>query len=433
LIVAGGEIIPKSESLFQKIKNKFNKKTYPGFSPYIQSQLWWLNSAVYSPAQYRTFAAEGYMTNPVVYRCINLIATAIAGIPWKLYRRVADNKDIHIENSPVLDLLNQPNPRMGQADFFTDLISYLQLSGNTYVRRVGPSNGAPKELYLLRPDRMTINEAEFNDPCYDDIYPVYMYECNNLKERIDPRWLWHGKLWNPLCDFYGMSPLQAAGKSIDQLNLSLDWNVALLQNSANPSGVLTSEGNLTDEQISRLKEQLAVKYQSSINAGRPMLLEGGLTWAQMSLNPKDMQWDLGVKNATKFISMALGVDTSLLGDSSISTYSNFKDAEKAFYTSTVLPNMDRLRDDFLNGWLLPLFPNMEDYYFEYDRDGIEVLGEDRTIVWDRSMAGFEAGLISLNEARDAIGYTEKDETSAPDDVEVELDFEQDEVIDEKKK
>lgn len=397
----------KPESLFQKIKNVFSKKSVPGFSPYIQSQLWWLNSAVYSPAQYRTFAVEGYMSNPVVYRCINLIATAVAGIPWKLYKRVTLTKEIHIESSPVLDLLNRPNPLMGEADFWTNLITYLHISGNSYVKRVGPRYGPPKELYLLRPDRMTINENNFNEQC--DIFPVYTYECNNTKERIDPRFLWHGKMFNPLCDWYGMSPLQASGKSIDQLNLSLDWNVSLLQNSASPSGVLTSEGNLTDEQISRLKEQMAVKYQSSINAGRPMVLEGGLSWSQMSLNPKDMQWDLGVKNATKFIAMSLGVDTSLLGDASNSTYSNYQDAEKSFYTSTVLPQMDRLRDDFLNGWLLPLFPGTENMFFEYDRDEIEVLADDRNLVWDRALSGLEGGLISRAEARASIGYTEDDE------------------------
>ena len=392
-------------SLFNKIRQALSKKD-GGPYPYLQSQMFLLNTARYSPATYRTYALQGYMLNPIVYRCINLIATAVAGVPWRLYRKLPDDKEIQIEQHPVLSLLCHPNPKATQADFITNVLSYLQLSGNVYVQAVGPVVGPPRELYTLRPDRIEIQGTDYDNYCDGMFEPVYMYSCNNTKIPLDMSKIWHGKLWNPICDFYGLSPLSAASKSIDQLNAALDWNVSLLQNCANPSGVLTAEGNLNDEQVTRLKEQMAAKYQSPYNAGRPMVLDGGLKWDQMSLTPHEMEWNIGQQLATKNICIALGVDPVLLGDSANRTYATYRDAEKSFYTSTVLPNLDRLRDEFLNGWLLPRFDNTEDMFFEYDKDEIEILGEDRTVVWDRVLSGMKEGLITLNEARSAIDYAE---------------------------
>jgi HK97 family phage portal protein len=389
--------------ILNKLKDLFgvSKK---GYYPYLESQLWGVAAAAYSPARYNAFAIEGYMQNPVVYRCINLIATSVAGIPWKLYRKMADGKAVQVEEHPMLKLLYKPNPFLGQADFFTNVVSFLQMCGNTYVKAVGPLGAPPRELYTLRPDRFIITDC--NSACYDDFPLGYEYTCGATTEFLDPKIVWHGKLWNPLCDFYGLSPLQAAWKSIAQLNASLNWNVALLQNMANPSGILTSETNLSDEQVFRLREQMGQRYQGATNAGRPMVLDGGLTWDQTSLTPHEMEWTAGQKVATKDICVALGVDPVLLGDADNRTYATFKDAEKSFYTATVLPNLDRLRDDFLNGWLLPKFPNTEHMFFEYDRDAIEVLGEDRTVVWDRSLRALKDGLITINEARENIGYSE---------------------------
>jgi HK97 family phage portal protein len=400
--------------LFEKIKklfagNQVDKAISAGekkdYYPYLQSQIYFLNAAVYSPARYNIFSFEGYMSNPIVYRCVNLIATAVAGIPWKLYKQLDSGKDVEVTKAAVLDLLRQPNPRMGQADFFTELVNYLQVSGNVYVKSVGPNVGPPRELYLLRPDFFNIRD-DCNFGCYDEDTRIYEYNCGGTIEQIPARFMWHGRLWNPLCHLYGLSPLQAAWRSIIQLNEALNWNVALLQNAASPTGILTSEGNLTDEQVARLKEQLATKYQSMSNAGRPMVLDGGLEWSQMSLSPKDMDFNTGQKMATKNICLALGVDPVLLGDADNRTYATYKDAEKSFYFATILPNLDRIRDDFLNSWLLPKFPGTEKMYFEYDRDSIEVLSEDRTIIWERALAALKEGLITLNEARESIGYSE---------------------------
>jgi HK97 family phage portal protein len=426
--------------MFEKLKKMLNIREKKSLGAYSLLNgpwgVWDLGGSEVTWWKYDRFAWLAYSCNPVAYRAINIIADAVAGIPWKLYRKMADNRDVQIEQAPVLDLLKRPNPWMGEKDFFAQFIQYLQLSGNTYVRSAGPISGSnPKELYLLRPDRIEIlnGDCGMGGICpdeYDGL--IYEYTCGKAKERIDLRHFHHTRLWNPLCDLYGLSPLQPASSSIDQLNEALQWNVSLLKNSASPSGVLSSDGNLSDEQISRLKEQMDVKYQGVWNSGRPMLLEGGLTFSQMGMSPRDMDWIKGTQLATKNICLALGIDPSLMGDSDSKTFANYRDAERSFYINTVIPLLEKIRDDFLNRWLLPRFNMGDNVYFQYSVEAIEVLSDSRTEVFNRMIDGVKAGIITVNEAREELGYSELDtddmdevEEEEPPETEAQVDDEED--------
>ena len=369
-------------------------------------------SGINTPWKYDMYSWLGYMSNPTVNRCITLISSTVAGVPWKLYRKAADGKDIHIEEHPILDLIRKPSPLLSENEFMSNYVNYLMICGNVYIHRVGPNHGPPKELYFLRPDRIIILNAEegidvYNDFGYDGFggyAPIYEYVIGKSRQIIPNELLHHGRLFNPLCEFYGLSPMQAAATSIDQNNEALLWNVNLLRNSASPAGIMSTENNLGDEQIARLKSQMQQKYQGPYNPGRPMLLEGGLKWEKMSLTPQEMDWSEGMKMSASNICTVFGVDPVLIGDNQKKGW-GFRDAQKSFYTETIIPLCDTIRDNWLNKWLLPLFPGTEKMYFQYDLEQVEVLNEDRSIVWERVMKGVEAGIISIDEAREAIGYS----------------------------
>ena len=419
--------------MLQKLKKLFNinsveKKSWGAYSllngPW---GFWGYDDASTTGFKYDRYAWLAYSCNPVAYRAINIIADAVAGVPWVLYRKMSDNRDVKIEQAPILDLLKRPNPWMAEKDFFAQFIQYLQLSGNTFIRSASPSSGIPRELYFLRPDRIEILNADCGDICPDDFGGlVYQYTCGRSKERMDPRYFHHCRLWNPTCDAWGLSPLQPASSSIDMLNEALQWNVSLLKNSASPSGVLSSDGNLSDNQITRLKEQMDQKYQGVWNSGRPMLLEGGLKFERISMTAQEMDWIKGIDLAIKNIYLCLGIDPSLGGDSSHRSYNTFRDAERNFYTATVIPLLEKIRDDFLNRWLLPKFNMGEGYYFQFDIEAIECLSEQRGELWNRMITGVESGIITVNEAREELGYSELQTENLPSEVPVQTDENDDE-------
>lgn len=356
---------------------------------------------------YDTLSLQGYKRNPIAYRCINLVADSAAGVPWKLYEKKSDNRDVEVEQHPALDLLKYPNPRLSGKDFFTQFIQYYLVAGDAYVQSAGPlRTRTPKELYLLSPQFMTIQEGYYENSPDEFEGFIYIYAPPYGTERIDLHNFYHCRRWNPLWSPYGQSALEAAYTSIMQVNEALQWNVSLLRNCASPSGILNSKGNLTDDQRDRLKGMLKTDVTGQWNNGNPLVTEGDITFDRMGFSPHEMEWLEGVREACKHICLCLGVDPSLVGDSSHKTFNTFHDAEKSLYHSTVLPLLDMIRDDFLNRWLLPRFPGTENMFFQYDIEAIEVLSENRTEVWDRMIKGVQSGIISVNEAREELGYSE---------------------------
>ena len=185
---------------------------------------------VWTPRRYDTLSAEGFQKNVIVYRCVNLISKGVASVPWRLYR---GNEEV--TSHPLLDLLHKPSPRQGGSAFMESLIGYLLLSGNSYVEAVpSGSNRQPAELYSLRPDRMRLIPAPTGLPA------AFEYTVHDQKRLIpaDPiegkSNVLHLKLFHPLNDWYGQSPLEAAAVAIDQHNAVACHNLSLLQNGGRP-------------------------------------------------------------------------------------------------------------------------------------------------------------------------------------------------------
>lgn len=347
-------------------------------------------TAKWMQTDYETFAREGYAGNSYVYACIRQIAMAVAGIPWKVYE--SDQKKKTFADHPLLNLIHRPNPRQSQGKFFETMVGYLFLDGNNYIERAGGiGGGPPDELYCLRPDRVTIIPGTVLEPIAGYKYKVSSQEVVFPAERVLQQ-----KFFNPLDDWYGLSPMQAASRSVDQSNYATSWNVALLQNGAKPTGALQTPLAIDDVQYQRLKGMIEEQYTGFANAGRPIILEGGLQWQEMGMSPLDMAWLDSQKLSARQIAMIFNIAPELIGDPDAKTFSNYAEARKALYEENILPLMDWLRDD-LNQWLTPLYDSPT--YIDYDRDEIEALSEDRNEIATRNNAAFAAGWITINDAR----------------------------------
>ena len=213
------------------------------------------------------------------------------------------------------------------------------------------------------------------------------------------------RLFHPTNDHYGLSPLEAAGTAVDLHNSALSWNKALLDNAARPSGALVYKGpegaeNLTDEQFERLKAELAETYQGAQNAGRPLVLDGGLEWQAMSMTPADMDFIESKREAARSIALAFGVPPMLLGIPGDNTYSNYREANLAFYRQTVLPLVKKTAAAITN-WLGRSF----DASVEVDAAHVDALASDRDALWARISA---ATFLTDDEKRAALGLAPKE-------------------------
>jgi HK97 family phage portal protein len=356
----------------------------------------------WTPRDYAALAREGYAKNPIAFRSVRMIAEAAANIPLLLYEGAREH-----DEHPLLALLSRPNPRQTGADLIEQLAGYLLVSGNAYLERVCVLDEV-RELHALRPDRMKVI------PGAEGWAEAYEYRAGGSQVRFamneTPAPILHLTLFNPLDDHYGMSPLEAAQASLDVHNAASAWNKALLDNAARPSGALVysaAGGNLSDEQFERLKSELEAHYQGAANAGRPLLLEGGLDWKGLSLSPKDMDFVEAKHIAAREIALAFGVPPMLLGIPGDNTYSNYAEANRALYRQTVVPLVTRIASA-LGNWLAESFGGV--LRLVPDLDEVPALSIEREALWKR--VG-EASFLTDDEKRAATGYEPLPHSFAP--------------------
>jgi len=347
---------------------------------------------VWTPRDYAALSREGFQKNAVVHRAVRLVAEAAASLPLTLLDRGQA-----LSQQALLALVARPNPREGGQRFLESVYGHLMVSGNAYVEAV-TVDGAARELHALRPDRMRVVPGADGWPgAYEYAVGTQTVRFPVSVDGIPP--ILHLTLFHPADDHYGLSPMEAAATALDIHNAAGAWNKALLDNAARPSGALVVAGQaLSESQFDRLKADLDANYQGAANAGRPLLLEGGVDWKPLSLSPKDMDFVEAKAAAAREIALAFGVPPLLLGLPGDNTHANYAEANRAFYRQTVIPLVRRTAEALVH-WLAPSFG--EGLALEPDLDAIEALASERESLWRRVSA---APFLTDEEKREAVGY-----------------------------
>lgn len=359
----------------------------------------------------KALSEEGYKKNAIGYRAVSLVARGVASVPW-----VAYINDKEVDDHPILDLLmTKANYHQSGAFVQESIASFYLLTGNAYPRviRAGSvqDQRAPKELYSLRPDRVTV----LTDKTGVVIGYGYRVKNNTTKfllrstsEGTISSDVWHFRTFNPLNDYYGMSPFEPAAYAIDQHNAGSRYNYNLLKNHARPSGVFKHTPNeyaatLGDDQYNRLKKEIDDKWAGEVNAGKPHLLEGGLDWQETSWSPRDVDWLEGRNVAGREIAMAEGVPPMLAGIRGDATYANFKEANTSLWENTINSVLSVFQNGY-NTWLVPMY-NTPGLRVEYNLDEIPAIAEKRRDIWQKLES---VTFLSVNEKREAVGYEPQD-------------------------
>ena len=342
-----------------------------------------------------SLAKTGFQGNPMGFRAVKLISEAAAALPL-----ILQDHERRYDTHPVLDLIRRPNGAQGRAELFEAIYGHLLLSGNAYIEAVPGLAKLPGELHVLRSDRMALVPGP-------DGWPVaYDYSVGGRTHRFGmgdaAQPICHIKTFHPQDDHYGFSPLQAAAVAIDVHTSASAWSKALLDNAARPSGAIIYKGadgqsQLTTDQYDRLVGEMEQHHQGARNAGRPMLLEGGLDWKPMGFSPSDMEFQQTKEAAGREIAIAFGVPPMLMGIPGDATYANYQEANRAFFRLTVLPLAARVTAG-ISHWL-SVFSG-EPVELRPDLDLIPALAAERDQQWARVGA---ADFLSSAEKRMILG------------------------------
>ena len=365
----------------------FGRKSVPEVRPFVPV---WLHGEGEQSGFARGYGAqldEVYRRNPVGLRAVRLVAGLVGALP--IFAEEGDAKAVELVRSRGL---------------LERAAAELLLHGNAYVRLAADGHDRPAELHCMRPERVSV-------ACGADGWPAaYLYRAGGQVVRIAKtdalgrRQVQHLKALNPADDHYGLGCLEAAVGAASVHNRASRWNKALLDNAARPSGALTYEpgdgSSLSGEQFERLKTELGEQFSGSANAGRPLLLDGGLKWQALGLSPADMDFVAVKEGAARDIALAFGVPPVLIGLPGDATYANAREAGRALYRQTILPiaaTMLAGLGEMLVDWLGPV-------RIAVDTDKISELAEDRAKLWESVGA---AEFLSRGEKRAQLGFNEE--------------------------
>ncbi|WP_428028321.1 phage portal protein [Altererythrobacter sp.] len=341
------------------------------------------------PFDYGEAIRSGFLANPIAQRAVRIVAESVGRAPLSVSdERLGALVKATSAGQPLLETL----------------AAHLLLHGNGYVQLVKDGSGTPVELFALRPERVNVVAGPDGWPCAYEYRLATKVLTIGLEDENGWPELIHIKAMHPADDHYGAGTLAAANQAIAIHNAASTWNRSLLENAARPSGALVYDAGdgsgLTADQFERLKSELAAAFAGQGNAGRPMLLDGGLKWQSMALSPADMDFAELKSAAARDIALAFGVPPMLLGLPGDNTYANYREANRALWRLTLLPLADKLLSALCEG-LAPWFP---DARLSVDLDQVTALSEDRERLWKQVS---EAEFLSESEKRAMLGLDTK--------------------------
>lgn len=325
-----------------------------------------------------------------VFACVQARAEEVGNIDLELSKG-----DVEIENHELLDLLEAVNPTMTKQDLFFGTQAYLDLEGNAFwfLARDGADGlGKIREIWLLRPDRVSIFQSKEN-PLIVKGYGYKQKDGTTIP--FDPKQILHFKNFNPLGEHpfphRGVGIVEASSWSIETDNEARQWNYSFFKNSARPDGVLEKDGEIGDAEYKRLKADFEQTYRGSLNAHKILFATGGLKWKEISRSQKEMDFVEQRRMSRDEILAMFRVPKSVIGIVEDVNRANAEASNYIFASRTVDPLMKKIVST-LNEFLVP----------EYG-EGLE-LSYESPIPEDRvsEIAEFSAGVdkwLTRNEIR----------------------------------
>ncbi|NOC91569.1 phage portal protein [Ruegeria sp. HKCCD6604] len=335
-----------------------------------------------------------------VEACVSTTARTIASLPWYHVRDLPDGSREILNRSGPSVVMRRPNPYQTASDFKLNLVRQLLFDGNAYWFGDGSTQRDHENIYLLD-SRSTMPRLLRSDSDVELFYATGG-EAANLASiegsvMIPQRYVGHARLATGADPLLGVSPIQSAAQSVMANNAIASHFAGFTTNMSRPSGVLSTELNLTKDQMNQLREAWE-EQAKGLNSGGVPILANGLKWEQISLSAVDAELIGAWKATNDDIARVFGIPPQIIGNAENSTFNNVS-VLMGFWLSTGL------------GFFISHVENSMNRFFGLDRTGESHIWFDTDVLMRTDFAGMvkalgdsvTKGIHAPNEARRQFG------------------------------
>ena len=279
-----------------------------------------------------------------VYRAVWVISSVLATLPQRVYRTDAAGEKVDVGGRPEYAFLRRPNPEVNRFVFWSTVIGHEVLTGNAFVYVVTDDRGRPLELWPVEPKRVQVGR--------DGKTGRKVYVIDGTIPQVD--YLAGGNIVHftglTTDGMRGVSPIQKGAEAMGLSVASEQYAGRFFSNSSDPRGYLSTDQDLTAEQMKDFSEAWEFHHRGTVNANRVGVLNKGVKWSMTDLNPQDSQLLETRKFQVTDIERWFGVPPHLMFDVEKTTSWGSGIAEQglAFVTYT------------LNAHIVPLEQTVED-------------------------------------------------------------------------
>ena len=351
------------------------RKSYPAYqiNPHYSTSTKWTQ---YTNAE----ALNAYRRTVWLYACIRLRADNISSVPWVVEKRKGDQWE-QDDSHELAELLDRPNRDMDFKSMIKMAVYWLDLSGDSWWSKVRDGGGRVRELWPLLPDKVDVI------PGQDRLVDAYKYYRQGRPKTIAADDMAHLRYTAPGDIYFGLSPLQAAAKSVDIDQEASKFQKISLQNHGMPPGLFEGPDDLSVEQYEQAKEW--VDDQSGPEHSRKPWILGGFKFQSMGQSPHELDFMESRKHTREEICAAYAVPPPLVGIYDNATLANIQTSRRIFWLEGLIPVLREIEGQF-NLQLAREYGT--DVRITYDISNVEALAEDDTAKIEKASKLWSMGI-----------------------------------------
>nr|DAZ72358.1 MAG TPA: portal protein [Caudoviricetes sp.] len=323
-----------------------------------------------------------------VFSCVRVLAESVGMLPCSLYEQLDRGNRRAVRERLNKLLSTKPNNYMTPQEFWELLIACLCLRGNFYAYKV-KALGEVVELLPLDPSSVTPKLNSKWEPEYQVTFP------DGKRDTLTQDDIWHVRIFT-LDGLTGLSPIAYAKQAVGLGLATEEHGSRLFGNGAVTSGVLQTDQYLKDDAYERLKTDFENRHQGLANAHKPMILEMGLKWQQISMTSEDAQFLETRKFQLEEICRIFRVPLHMIQNTDRATFNNIENLGIGFINYSLVPYLTRIEQRINAGLVKPSKQGV--FYAKFNAGAL--LRGDMKSRFDAYATGINWGIYSPNECRE---------------------------------